>query len=81
MQREPGKKERVEGAIQPAREDEDASEKSSTEKRTDERTDEKVVLDQLQASGSDRTFTAFSACRPLIITRACMYSTVTVIKT
>lgn len=48
MQREPGKKKRVEKGRYSRQGDEDASEKRSTEKRTDEQTDEKVVLDQLQ---------------------------------
>lgn len=87
MQRAPEKKKRVEGTIQPRerysrQEDEDASEKRSIEKRTDERTEMKklfwisykrpVRIERLQL---------FSGCRLLIITRACMYSTFTVIKT
>jgi len=60
MQRELGKKKCTEGGGAIYRQgDEDANEKRSTEKRTDERMDEKVVLDQLQASCSYRTFTAF----------------------
>lgn len=80
MQREPGKKKRVEGAIQQG--DEDASEKRSIEKRTDERAEMKklfwisykhpVHIERLQL---------FSTCRLLIITRVYMYSIFIIIKT